>query len=365
MPIVTYLTFDGNCREAFDFYRSVFGGEYEIMQTFADAPPDTGVSESEKDQIMHATLSIGDGVIMGSDSPSGFGPPPVAGNNFSLSYSTRSREETGRVVCQDIRRRQGNHATARYVLGRVLWFLHRQVWHQLDVELRYAAGLDTYPESSPGAALSDMSSLATAGGGSCWTGDMSLCACPYSWRICAIVLASLAAIVVVACAMTTQSAPTPTQLPDGPPPVRSGQEIFASICAACHGTQGQGQSDWHIPNPRRHDASSSTQRRWSHMAPLRRPLVPNRPAGRKDTGRPSSLAQLQERHARVRSTARPRRNHRGDYLRQELVEGQDQPRFVDSRISGEREHSRSVPRRLMIDGSPLPRRCGMMMWLLD
>lgn len=78
---------------------------------------------------------------------------------------------------------------------------------------------------------------------------MSLCACPYSWRICAIVLASLAAIVVVACATTTQSAPTPTQIPDGPPPVRSGQEIFASICAACHGTQGQGQSDWHIPNP--------------------------------------------------------------------------------------------------------------------
>lgn len=100
MPIVTYLTFDGNCREAFDFYRSVFGGEYQIMQTFADAPPDTGVSESEKDQIMHATLSIGDGVIMGSDSPSGFGPPHVAGNNFSLSYPTRSREETDELFAK-------------------------------------------------------------------------------------------------------------------------------------------------------------------------------------------------------------------------------------------------------------------------
>ena len=36
MPLVTYLHFDGNCREAFDFYRSVFGGEYLMVSTFAD-----------------------------------------------------------------------------------------------------------------------------------------------------------------------------------------------------------------------------------------------------------------------------------------------------------------------------------------
>ncbi len=100
MPIVTYLTFDGNCREAFDFYRSVFGGEYAIMQTFADAPPDIGVSESDKDKVMHTTLSIGDGVIMGSDTSSDFGPPHVAGSNFSLSYSTHSREETDELFAK-------------------------------------------------------------------------------------------------------------------------------------------------------------------------------------------------------------------------------------------------------------------------
>lgn len=100
MPIVTYLTFDGNCREAFDFYRSVFGGEYAIMQTFGDAPPDIGVSESDKDKVMHTTLSIGDGVIMGSDTSPDFGPPHVPGNNFSLSYSTQSREETDELFAK-------------------------------------------------------------------------------------------------------------------------------------------------------------------------------------------------------------------------------------------------------------------------
>ncbi len=68
--------------------------------------------------------------------------------------------------------------------------------------------------------------------------------------MCAIVLASLAMVAVVACSSSTeQRAAPPTQIPDAPPSVRSGQEIFASICAACHGTQGQGQPDWHIPNP--------------------------------------------------------------------------------------------------------------------
>ena len=42
---------------------------------------------------MHATISVGDGVIMGSDMPSNFGPAPAVGNNFSISYSPKNREE--------------------------------------------------------------------------------------------------------------------------------------------------------------------------------------------------------------------------------------------------------------------------------
>ena len=93
----TYLNFDGNCREAFEFYRSVFGGEFSIFQAFRDGPGDMGLPEEEMDNIMHVSLSVGDSVLMGSDVPSSFGPPHVPGNNFSVSVSPDSREETDRL----------------------------------------------------------------------------------------------------------------------------------------------------------------------------------------------------------------------------------------------------------------------------
>ena len=100
MPLNVYLHFDGNCREVFDFYRSVFGGEYQIFQTFGDGPPSMEVPEEDRDKLMHVTLSIGDAVLLGSDVPSNFGPPRVAGTNVSLSYQAQSREETDRLFAQ-------------------------------------------------------------------------------------------------------------------------------------------------------------------------------------------------------------------------------------------------------------------------
>ena len=98
MPVLTYLSFGGNCREALDFYRSVFGGEYVRIQTFGDGPPDMGVPDSDRGKIMHATLTVGDGVIMGSDiCPPTSAPPPVkmwATTSRRLSYPTQSKEET-------------------------------------------------------------------------------------------------------------------------------------------------------------------------------------------------------------------------------------------------------------------------------
>ena len=59
-----------------------------------------GVPDSDRGKIMHATLTVGDGVIMGSDMPSNFGPPPVVGNNFSLTYPTQSKEETDELFAK-------------------------------------------------------------------------------------------------------------------------------------------------------------------------------------------------------------------------------------------------------------------------
>ena len=91
MTLNTYLTFADNCREAFEFYRSVFGGDFSILQTFGDGPPDMGVPDDAKQRIMHVSLPVGDSILMGSDSIPAFGGGPVAGTNFSISYSPTSR----------------------------------------------------------------------------------------------------------------------------------------------------------------------------------------------------------------------------------------------------------------------------------
>ena len=94
MELNTYLTFDGNCREAFEFYRSVFGGEFQDFQTFADIPPDVPmeIAEEDKARVMHVSLPIGSSILMGSDSAPAFGPPVQVGNNFSVAIEADSRE---------------------------------------------------------------------------------------------------------------------------------------------------------------------------------------------------------------------------------------------------------------------------------
>ena len=92
-----YLHFDGNCREAFDHYRAIFGGDFIIMQTFRDGPDGMGVPDEEMDNIMHVSFPIGDSVLMGSDMPSAFGGPPIAGSSVQISVSPDSKEAADRV----------------------------------------------------------------------------------------------------------------------------------------------------------------------------------------------------------------------------------------------------------------------------
>ena len=94
MTLSIYLHYADNCRDAFEFYRSVFGGEFDIMTTFAEGPSDMGVPEEERDNVLHVSYTIGSSVLMGSDVPSQFGPLPTAGSNFAISYASQSREET-------------------------------------------------------------------------------------------------------------------------------------------------------------------------------------------------------------------------------------------------------------------------------
>ena len=95
-----YLNFEENCLEAFEVYRAIFGGEFLNMMTFADMPPSDDMPpmpDGWDSKVMHVGLPIGDSVLMGSDTPPGFGPPLVVGSNYSVSYSAPTREEVDRV----------------------------------------------------------------------------------------------------------------------------------------------------------------------------------------------------------------------------------------------------------------------------
>ena len=94
MSLNIYLTFDGICEEAFDFYKSVFGGDFAVKQRFADGPPDMqGVADHEKNRIMHVSLPVGGNVLMGSDTAGGQTGAGIVGNNFSVSYTPVSRAQ--------------------------------------------------------------------------------------------------------------------------------------------------------------------------------------------------------------------------------------------------------------------------------
>jgi len=95
-----YLTFNGNCEDAFNFYKSVLGGEFSYVGKFKDMPTAEGISypPGDAEKIMHIGLPISkETVIMGSDSSEAFGQHTQIGNNFSISINTDSKEEADRL----------------------------------------------------------------------------------------------------------------------------------------------------------------------------------------------------------------------------------------------------------------------------
>lgn len=99
MPTINpYLNFRDNCDAAFEFYKSVFGGEFATKMRFRDIPEEAKFPGSDSDLIMHVALPIGKGnMLMGSDAPEGCGPPFVAGTNMYVAISPDSEEEARRL----------------------------------------------------------------------------------------------------------------------------------------------------------------------------------------------------------------------------------------------------------------------------
>jgi len=94
MAFHPYLFFGGNCREAFTRYQEIFGGEL-MMMSMADAPDTGDMPADNPDLIIHAAVTIGDALLMGSDDPTSDGFGPVQG--MMVSYSATDADDAHRV----------------------------------------------------------------------------------------------------------------------------------------------------------------------------------------------------------------------------------------------------------------------------
>jgi len=92
MAVEVYLNFNGNCRQAVEFYAEVFNTKITEMMTFGEVPqnPDYQMPEEAKDMIMHARLYIDGSRVMFSDTFPG--SPFVEGNNVSLAFVNKDMD---------------------------------------------------------------------------------------------------------------------------------------------------------------------------------------------------------------------------------------------------------------------------------
>jgi PhnB protein len=94
-----YLVFNGNCSQAFHFYKLVFGGEFNMLAQFKDMPTQEGcepMSAELGEKVMHVSYNIGNTLLMGSDANPMQGDV-VFGQNVSLSINAESKEEADKI----------------------------------------------------------------------------------------------------------------------------------------------------------------------------------------------------------------------------------------------------------------------------
>ncbi|MDB5390044.1 MAG: glyoxalase/bleomycin resistance protein/dioxygenase [Planctomycetaceae bacterium] len=92
MKVNAYLTFDGKCDAAFQFYEKCLGGKIVFKMTHGDSPMCDQMPPNMKDTIMHARMVIGEGIIMGSDAPPDRYAKPQ-GFNVALNMSDPAEAE--------------------------------------------------------------------------------------------------------------------------------------------------------------------------------------------------------------------------------------------------------------------------------
>ena len=93
-----HINFNGNAEEAFNFYKSVFGGEFTKVVRFKDiASPEMPIPEKEENKIMHIALPIGNNLLMANDVPDFLGKVNEKENRSKISISAESKDEADKL----------------------------------------------------------------------------------------------------------------------------------------------------------------------------------------------------------------------------------------------------------------------------
>ena len=94
MQLITYLVFNGKCKEAFQFYERILGGKIEAMMAHAGTPAEASVPAEFRDKIIHARLHTDEGILMGCDAPPDHYSPP---SGFNVHIGLRDQKEAERI----------------------------------------------------------------------------------------------------------------------------------------------------------------------------------------------------------------------------------------------------------------------------
>ena len=93
-----YINFNGNAEEAFNFYKSVFGGDFTKIIRFKDiSSPEDPIAENEANKIMHIALPIGKNILIANDVPESMGQVNENEHRSKIFISTESREEADKL----------------------------------------------------------------------------------------------------------------------------------------------------------------------------------------------------------------------------------------------------------------------------
>jgi len=115
MQLIAYVSYGGNCEEAFRYYENHLGGTIQTLMTYDAGPPEYEPPEGWKKKIMHARLVVGEAIIMGSDVlPEYFEKP----QGVRVSIQIENPVEAERIF----------HALA--VNGKVIMPIEKSFWAQ-------------------------------------------------------------------------------------------------------------------------------------------------------------------------------------------------------------------------------------------